>query len=411
MNLETYLKQATRGIWGKRKQDAILELRGNIEARTWTLEHQGKTQAEALEIALHELGDARVVNTGMTQVHTMPGMMRNVLLAGLLSSFIVIAFNPGQAQVTVINASDNDSRTAQFPETTDAWISMGSLKANLEAAGIVVNGKPQKPVAAKFEPLESHQPNPTPTLEFTFPGAKQPTKLQALVGRAISSDGRFDSKKKYAIRNFSKDAKPGEVYLDIHSLMYVFQDSGLPVSLRGLRNPTVMVGTTNFQVGDDTTPMQAFNTHVGLAYQLFVQQMKLNIGSYTSPRWGTSKTYLHVLRVNDKPGSVYALATISPTGHEITLDVTLLVMNGQALEFLSEWKTLQFVKTKTGFEQDLKTTKRQGMLAYLNSKQNTGLGSVQQPANAVLMKLTGFFAPANRGEVVMPNKPRSSAIK
>ena len=183
MNLETYLKRATRGIWGKRRTDAILELRGNIEARIWTLEHQGKTPTEALEIALHELGDARVVNGAMVRVHTWPGAMRNVLLAGLISSFIVIVFNPGQAQVTVINASDNDSRTAQFPEITDAWISMGSLKVNLEAAGIVVNEKPQKPVAPKFEPLEAHQPNPTPTLEFIFPGAKQPTKLLHVVQR------------------------------------------------------------------------------------------------------------------------------------------------------------------------------------------------------------------------------------
>jgi hypothetical protein len=97
MNLETYLKQATRGIWGKRKQDAILELRGNIEARIWTLEHQGKTQAEALEIALNELGDARVVNAGMTQVHTMPNVTRNILLAGLISSVAAVGWTSSTA--------------------------------------------------------------------------------------------------------------------------------------------------------------------------------------------------------------------------------------------------------------------------------------------------------------------------
>jgi hypothetical protein len=101
MNLETYLKQATRGIWGKRKQDAILELRGNIEARIWTLEHQGKTQAEALEIALNELGDARVVNAGMTQVHTMPNVTRNILLAGLISSVAAMGWTSSTAQIQI----------------------------------------------------------------------------------------------------------------------------------------------------------------------------------------------------------------------------------------------------------------------------------------------------------------------
>ncbi len=83
MNLETYLKQATRGIWGKRKQDAILELRGNIEARIWTLEHQGKTQSEALEMALQELGDPRAVRAGFVQVQSLPFILRAVVLAAI----------------------------------------------------------------------------------------------------------------------------------------------------------------------------------------------------------------------------------------------------------------------------------------------------------------------------------------
>ena len=83
MNLETYLKQATRGIWGKRRTDAILELRGNIEARIWALEHQGKTPTEALEIALQELGDARAVCAGFVQVQSLPSILRAVVLAAM----------------------------------------------------------------------------------------------------------------------------------------------------------------------------------------------------------------------------------------------------------------------------------------------------------------------------------------
>ncbi len=98
MNLEPYLKQATRGIWGKRKQDAILELRGNIEARIWALEHQGNTQTEALEIALQELGDARVVNAGFVQVESAPSVLRAVVLA-TMTIWTTFPFAPIEARV------------------------------------------------------------------------------------------------------------------------------------------------------------------------------------------------------------------------------------------------------------------------------------------------------------------------
>jgi hypothetical protein len=98
MNLETYLKQATHGIWGKRKQDAILELRGNIEARIWTLEHQGKSQAEALEMALQELGDPRAVRAGLLQVQSVPTILRAMVLT-LMTIWITFPFAPIEARV------------------------------------------------------------------------------------------------------------------------------------------------------------------------------------------------------------------------------------------------------------------------------------------------------------------------
>jgi hypothetical protein len=98
MKFETYLKRATRGIWGKRRTDAILELRGNIEARIWTLEHQGKTQAEALEMALQELGDPRVVRAGFVQVQSVPSTLRAVVLA-VMTIWISFPFSPIEARV------------------------------------------------------------------------------------------------------------------------------------------------------------------------------------------------------------------------------------------------------------------------------------------------------------------------
>jgi hypothetical protein len=98
MKLETYLKKATRGLWGQRKHDAMLELRGNIEARIWTLEHHGKTQAEALEMALQELGDPRAVRAGFVQVQSLPSILRAVVLAAM-TIWITFPLAPIEARV------------------------------------------------------------------------------------------------------------------------------------------------------------------------------------------------------------------------------------------------------------------------------------------------------------------------
>jgi hypothetical protein len=117
MNLETYLRQATRGIWGKRKTDAILELRGNIEARIWTLEHQGKTQAEALEMALSEFGDAREIHSGFVQLHFAPVFLRAVILAGM-AVWTTFPFTPIEARVQASPNFDIAGRVLGFEIST-----------------------------------------------------------------------------------------------------------------------------------------------------------------------------------------------------------------------------------------------------------------------------------------------------
>jgi hypothetical protein len=409
MNLETYLRQATRGIWGKRRTDAILELCGNIEARIWTLEHQGKTQTEALEIALQEFGDARVVNAGMARVHTWPGLMRNLLLAGMCSSLIIVGVNPGQAQITIIHANND----ANAPEAKRTWVSMNSLKANLEAVGIAVKDVPQKPIAQFGQKLEKNQPNPTPTLEFTFPGAKKVTRIQALMGAAISKDGRFISEEPYGFQDFSDAAQDDQVYIQLSSLTDHFHKTGLPISISGWHNPTFHVGQTRLRIGDDKTPMYPYNTYLGLADRFAQSQLGINSKGFTSPRWWSPVgEYQHDLQVNDAPGSIYVLVTASPPigGLGLTFDAAVVNEFGQ-LGFLSAWKNLRFARNKAELEQDLKRILKLEVKSYLMGTQATGFGSAKQPANAVLLKLTGSFDPRDMGEIAMPTKPRSAAIK
>ena len=412
-NLETYLKQATRGIWGKRKQDAILELRGNIEARIWTLEHQGKTQTEALEIALNELGDARAVNAGMTQVHTMPNVTRNILLAGLISSFAITTLAT-RAQVTVI--ADDGTTDFSTPLTKSVFVSMSSLKANLEAAGIAVDDTPQAP-ADYFGKPEKNQPNPTPTLEFTFPGAKYPTKIQAIIGLTITSDQRFASLRSDAPTMLSRNAKEGEIYINFPSIAYQLRNSGLPVSIKGWRNPELQVGKTKFQIGDEESPMYAYNTYLGIAARAMREQFGLdpnNTFSYTSPKWCSREDRkpchkMHAIRVKDTAGSIYAIAS-ADNQDGLTYEVARVSDTG-ILEFESPWNILVFGASKTGIEQDMKQIKTQR--AKFGAAKRDSFGAylkLGQPAHAVLLKLSGNFDPKTAAKIVIPAKTRSVAL-
>ena len=93
MTLEQYLKNATKGLYGTKKLEVKTEIEGNI--REMALEYQiaGLSESEAISKAILEFGEARVLNAGMVRVHTMPKIIKGVLLAGLISSFALVHFS------------------------------------------------------------------------------------------------------------------------------------------------------------------------------------------------------------------------------------------------------------------------------------------------------------------------------
>ena len=101
--LETYLRRAARGLWGRQRQEVMRELRGSIEARIWALEHQGLGTDEALEAALRELGDARHVSAGLNRVHILPRLLRLLLAAALA---VVASVQPVAARVEATAVRD-----------------------------------------------------------------------------------------------------------------------------------------------------------------------------------------------------------------------------------------------------------------------------------------------------------------
>jgi hypothetical protein len=68
-NLETYLKSATRGLWGKKKLEVREELEAHVLERAHKHELLGLTRENAISKSMQELGNARVINQHMMEVY------------------------------------------------------------------------------------------------------------------------------------------------------------------------------------------------------------------------------------------------------------------------------------------------------------------------------------------------------
>jgi hypothetical protein len=415
MNLETYLKQATRGIWGKRKQDAILELRGNIEARIWALEHQGKTQTEALEIALHELGDARAVNAGMTQVHTMPNVTRNILIAGLISSVAVVGWTSSTAQIQTVVPSIPGVCCQMFPGIQQPkFISLNDLKSELESAGVTVEESMQR-----FEPIDGMIPSfggwplvnasETRTLDLHFPEmmAGETVRVQALSGLSVTADGQNPK--------FIVDE---DVFISPESLIIQLRKAKLPMTLEGWHNPTLRIGQTLLVIGTKERPVTAASWYSNVLTEgLHSEAIGEVTFMWNQPIPNVRGINIYSLRVQDKPGTVYGLLVPLESPQYINspglknmrwVKYELARINDKGvLQFVNgSSRFIEFVKSFKGITDDLEFLKANKFDAARLEK--LGYGSAKRPAKAMLVRLTGRLD-TNTTEIVVPAKPRLMA--
>lgn len=97
--IEQYLNRATRGLWGKKRQEVKTELHSHIYEKMHYHMTFGKPQEEALELALHTLGKPTEVSSGLFKLHTLPALGKITVLTGILSMALVT-----QAQQGLIEA-------------------------------------------------------------------------------------------------------------------------------------------------------------------------------------------------------------------------------------------------------------------------------------------------------------------
>jgi hypothetical protein len=118
-SLETYLKTATQGLWGKRKLEVREELEAHVLERARKHELLGLTRADAISKTLEELGNARAISYKMTEVHTMPKLLRSMLIAMFaFFAFVTSTTNPAGADRLKpsfeLQCTDTDGRQSAF---------------------------------------------------------------------------------------------------------------------------------------------------------------------------------------------------------------------------------------------------------------------------------------------------------
>ncbi len=132
MLTERYLRQATRGLWGKEKRALRMELQGHIHERIEEFRLGGLSVEEAERQTLRELGAPEQVRHGMLGVHTLPAVGKAGMISLMLAS-VLFLWPQTSAQVNGVYHRLPDGGTAAF-------VDLQQLKTTIEALGGTVDG-------------------------------------------------------------------------------------------------------------------------------------------------------------------------------------------------------------------------------------------------------------------------------
>jgi hypothetical protein len=393
--LETYLTKATRGVYGAKKREIMLELRGNIEARTWQLECRGLTPDQALDTALRELGAASSISLGLIKEHTMPKIFRSTLLMGLFLASSLTAFNASRAQVEVItlppvnNFVDSNGKSIdiklEFPDQQPMYyLNFSSLKENLEQLGLQVDDTPMKLVDSGATRA------PVPTLRVRFPEASRDTFFQTAPG----TDSPYRNEDDQLVwhtkpkANISMD----RMYLSAWSFMHQIRKTRIPIRVEGWRNPYLVIGKsgqTRLQIGSSKqgyTPWQWYSSIAGRVLE-------------TGYSWDFSNNNRpHAVRVNAPAGTVFAVATpyqMSRNANAMNFLDIARVGNDGLLYFKVPHDVLEFTQNRTALNTDFRNLKK------------FDYGSSSRPAKALLIRVNSDLTT----KFDVPRRSRSAAIK
>ncbi|QFP78525.1 permease prefix domain 1-containing protein [Deinococcus sp. AJ005] len=196
---EQYVRQATRGLWGKARRELKTELEGHIAERCQEFRLAGLSAAEAERQTLRELGAPAQVSGGMLDVHTFPALGKAGVLSALLATAIFSALPQGLAQVQSIY-----SRSENYGASS--YLDFQQLKEAVQKAGGELSG-------------------PADSATVTIPGAPRPS-YPLNTAQAPSATLTQD----------------GKTYLNLGTFLGGLFNTGADINVGGWNNPTIQAG-------------------------------------------------------------------------------------------------------------------------------------------------------------------------
>ncbi|GGR07903.1 permease prefix domain 1-containing protein [Deinococcus ruber] len=367
--LGRYLRQSSRGLYGRRRRELQAELRGHVEARCGELALLGLTRAEATRRALQELGTPAQVSAGMAGVYLLPGLARAAALSALLGAALlgVGTLFPGLAQVRGYQAAF----TLPGPFT---YIDVSSLNAELQRSGGTLGGTLTRPVLHLL-------------------GLKMP----------ITVDTGNDP---YLRRVLLRDYASGQTYLDLNTLVTATLRAGLRPRVSGWERPALHLNGTTLALGTPDHPVDPYSVY---SLSLAPLLSQLGLTSTESARWMiTTLSSRHTLTLNAPARSgVYALVSVL----QLTSALTSRQQRGPVLAFdlaqpdaegrlrFSMPYSLSALRLSTNLD---------ALKADLSRITAADYASARRPAHALLLRLSGELSPRNTPYRVVPRHDLST---
>ena len=299
-DLEKFLCQASRGLWGRERQTVRRELESHIRHRAQRYEVSGSSEVEAIKLAIADLGEAREISSGMKGVYSVPTTIRAGVLTAALATFVFMGAQLSTAQITGTTVYPTEAclldRKLSFkigadeiPCDSGFSVSLKSLRAVLEPLGVA---------------FENYGIKGSTTVRF-------PEGNAATLNELPNQDW--------------KDSKGNQVtvpvvegYLPLEFFLIQLRATALPIYIEGWENPQIRVGKTAFVLGTSDSPLKANTLFGALLYSNLDGYMP---GGTTEPLWFTTenqrfthvpilkpkKTFNHTIQTKMKPGTVVAV--------------------------------------------------------------------------------------------------------
>jgi hypothetical protein len=389
-DLEKFLRQATRGLWGRERQTVRQELESHVRHRAQRYEISGSSEFEAIKLAIADLGEVQAINTGMKKVYIMPITIRTGILTAVLTTLCFMGVQHGIAQVTGTNVFPTPACLEQkqttfkvgpdeIPCENGFGFNVERLFSNrmraypLALTGFAIDIKElQKvlvPLGVTFEKSSLKD-----SFTVRFPEGNTVTLSQWADERLYGS-------------NVSIPIVKG--YISIWEFWTQMRNIGLPMQIKGWDNPRITIGKTSFTLGSAAQQVQGLDVHWAL--------LSREIDSYlrdTSDYNGNEFLYAATKQAELIPGQI-----VQPSNRITRTLRTNLPANSIVMVMSREWLTLKNQKPQQFRRAFFAQVNKDGSIDYTSFTKKLAVVKISQikrsmansTATIAIARFTGQF--------------------